>query len=169
MNQIKFLIILSATACFFSCAENKASDEKAASQDIDPRLLYGQWRNATMKLKMNTYKGSDSVFTLNVNENNWEEVMNIRPIRTFFWADNTYNSMHIDLKDSLFYNPAGRWYLKKDSLFMVDTFPQKGPVYKYKLRTDGKTAEFTGLEDLDGDGKADDEYFGTQRRFGNYR
>jgi hypothetical protein len=161
----KSLIVCTLLVALCACGEEEKPVAKPANKTIDPRLIYGQWRNVSMKLHMNTYRGSDSAFTLDVNETNWEQVMNIRPIRTYFWSDNTYNSMHLDLNDSLFYNPAGRWYLKFDSIFMVDTFPKKGPVYKYKLKTNGTIAEFTGVEDLDGDGKADDEYFGTQRRF----
>jgi hypothetical protein len=151
-------VLLVLAVFVFSCREE--------TKAVDPRLLYGQWRNVTMKLHMNTYKGSDSTFNLDVNESNWEKVFNIRPIRTFFWSDGTYNSMHYNLRDSLVYNPSGQWRLVKDSIFMVDTFPVKGPVYKYKLKTDGKMAEFTGVEDLDGDGQADDDYFGTQQHVG---
>jgi hypothetical protein len=51
-----------------------------------------------------------------------------------------------------------------DSLHMMDTFPQVGVVYKYKLKLEGKTATLTGHEDCDRDGKQDDIYNGYYRR-----
>jgi hypothetical protein len=144
----------------FSCSQ--PADHSAA---LLPQQLHGQWRNIYMKLEMDSYKGTDSLKVLEVDERSWESVMKIRPIRTYFWYDGTYNSAHYDLHDSLFYNPAGRWKLVGDSITMVDTFPKPGLTYRYKVALKGDILEFTGKEDLDGDGSADDHYYGTQRRF----
>jgi hypothetical protein len=145
---------------FAACTE----EQSATSAVIRPEQLHGQWRNVYMKLEMRTYKNSDSTKVLEVNEANWEQIMQIRPIRTYFWYDGTYNSLHYDLRDSLIYNPAGRWNLKADTLVMVDTFPDRGLQYRYRVAVSGDMAEFWGIEDLDGDGKADDHYYATQRK-----
>lgn len=97
-------------------------------------------------------------------EHNWETAMKAKPIRTFFKADGTYNSEHRNLNDSIVYNPAGKWSIVGDSLFMMDTFPQEGLSYKYKIKIDGNIAEFRGVEDFDSDGNKDDEYYGSQRK-----
>jgi hypothetical protein len=160
------VFVMTLAALIYSCSEHS---EKTEVKEIDPRLIYGQWRNVYMKLHMNTYRNSDSAFTLEVNEDNWAQIMNIKPIRTFFWSDHTYNSMHINLQDSLVYNPSGHWRLLHDSLFMRDTFPEKRPEFRYKVKLHDRVMEFTGIEDLDADGKADDDYYGTQRQVGTHR
>lgn len=113
---------------------------------------------------MHTFKNSDSTKVLEVMEQNWETVMKAKPIRTFFNADGTYNSEHHNLNDSIVYNPAGKWNVVGDSLFMRDTFPQKGLAYKYRITLDSDIAEFRGVEDFDQDGNKDDEYYGSQRK-----
>ncbi len=124
----------------------------------------GEWRNVDLKIEMKSYKNSDSSKTLEVKESNWELMMNIRPIRTFFKANRRYNSEHINLNDSVIYNPAGRWIIIGDTLHMWDTFPKEGLTYKYKLNFKQNLVEFYSVEDCDGDGKADDLYYGTQRK-----
>src|SRR5688572_19611781 len=143
---------------FFSCSENSTSD-----MPLSQRLV-GEWRNVSLRLDMQTYKNTEDSKVFEVSEEEWEAKMRIRPIRTFFRSDGTYNSEHIDLKDSLVYNPAGKWQVVGDTLVMTDTFPKVGASYKYQLVIKGDLAEFSGVEDSDGDGKADDLYFGTQRR-----
>jgi hypothetical protein len=133
---------------------------------VAPEQLHGQWRNVYLKLEMNSYRNSDSTRVFEVSEEDWEARMGIRPIRTFYWADGTFNSLHYNLDDSLVFSPSGKWWLEKDSLVMLDTFPARGAVYKYQVRLYDGIAEFSGIEDSDGDGKKDDLYYGTQRRYG---
>lgn len=143
---------------FVSCTTDNENKSELSEQ------LIGEWHNTSLKIIMNTYKNSDSTVVLEVSEQNWEEKMNIKPIKTFFRADNSYNSEHYSLKDSLIYNPSGKWEIKGDTLNMWDTFPNKGLRYKYKLTITNNKAEFSGIEDCDNDGKADDNYFGTQKK-----
>ena len=117
-----------------------------------------------MKITMNSYRNSDTIRVIEANETNWNTVLKSQPVRTFFKADGTYNSEHRNMKDSIFYNPAGYWNISGDSLFMRDTFPKKGISYTYWLHIDGRTATFRGSEDFDQDGKRDDDYFGTQKK-----
>lgn len=153
----------------FSCESQQPRQEatEAMPGEILPASrgqLLGEWRNVYTKVTMNTYQNSDSTKVLEVEEADWERVMQVKPIRTFFRQDGTYNSEHRDLNDSIVYNPAGRWTLNGDSLYMTDTFPQKGVSYKYKILVHGDILEFSGYEDFDQDGMKDDVYLGTQRK-----
>ena len=62
--------------------------------------------------------------------------------------------------DSLIYKPEGTWLLDGDTLIMED----HQDTYKYQIFIDGDLAEFNSNVDWDKDGKADDEYFGIQRK-----
>jgi hypothetical protein len=157
---MKYVLIFILTFILLSC-----ETATTARKPVSPEQLYGQWRNEYMKLEMPTYRNGDSLKVLEVNLRNWERVMHIQPIRTYFWYNGTYNSAHYDLNDSLIYNPAGNWLLRNDTLIMTDTFPKRGLQYRYKVSMNGVIAEFSGVEDLDGDGKADDHYYGTQRKY----
>jgi hypothetical protein len=161
MRTLLFVI----PAFLLSCSV-KENDKKV----FDP--LVGEWRNVSMKVEMPTVNNTDSTSTLDVTEANWEQMMQIRTIQTFFKADGTYNSVSTNLNDSIIYNPAGKWSVSGDSILMTDTFPQAGLTYKYRftLREQDVNskkellAEFWGIEDFDQDGKKDDSYYGVQRK-----
>jgi hypothetical protein len=150
---MRLIMVLAAAVLLGGCGEGK----------IEAGQVVGQWKNVYMKLDMPSYKGGDSARSIEVSEKNWEQTMNIRAIRTTYNKDGTYQSPHFNLKDSLFYNPAGHWRLSNDSIIMTDTFPAKGPEYRYALRRNGDTLLFTGIEDMDSDGERDDRYFGKQK------
>jgi len=145
---------------FISCDQNTAVQENVELE----KQLVGEWYNVSMKLTMNTFNNKDTVKIFEVPEGSWEKKMNIRPINTYFKADGTYNSAHMNLEDSVFYNPAGHWTILGDTIIMRDTFPEKGLSYRYKITITDDVVEFTGNEDCDRDGKADDNYYGKQRR-----
>jgi hypothetical protein len=155
-NFLYFILIMALSACHSSpeIPENKVLEKQ----------MYGEWRNSSLRLLMNSYNNTEETKEFIVKEGEWEQKMKIQPIRTFYRADGTYNSEHRSLNDSLIYNPAGRWVILDDTLIMRDTFPEPGLSYRYKLVVKGGQAEFTGIEDCDRDGKADDNYFGIQRR-----
>lgn len=158
-------LFLITSAFLFSCSV-KENNKKIYNP------LVGEWRNVSMKVEMPTVNNTDSTSVVEVTEANWEQLMKIRTIQTFFKADGTYNSVHTNLNDSILYNPAGKWLISGDSIIMTDTFPQAGLTYKYRFtvreqNTTGKKewlAEFWGIEDFDQDGKKDDSYYGVQRK-----
>jgi len=141
------------------------TDKEKSGKRLRPKQLYGQWRNVYLKLEMFSYRNGDSTRVLEVNEKDWEERMGIQPIRTYYWPDGTYNSLHYNLNDSLIFNPSGKWFLRGDSIVMQDTFPELREPYHYKVTLYGDILEFSGTEDCDNDGKRDDHYYGTQRKY----
>jgi len=149
--------------CLFMISCSTTPDEIPENTELEKQLV-GEWRNSSLKLIMNSFSNKDSTKIFEVKEGDWERKMKIQPIRTFYRGDGTYNSEHRTLRDSIIYNPAGRWAILGDTIIMRDTFPEPGLSYRYKIVIKGDVAEFTGMEDCDRDGKADDNYSGTQRR-----
>lgn len=158
---MKYSLVLLSVLGLLSCSNSNKNKE-------GPVPLIGVWFNTYMKVEMQTYKGTDSTKIMEVTDENWEKMMGIKTIETHFRENGTYNSIHRNLKDSIIYNPAGSWNIKGDSLFMKDTFPEKGLSYKYKFVITTKVnqtfAEFWGIEDFDQDGKKDDFYYGRQSK-----
>ena len=159
VNFMKYSrVALLFSVLFVACYSTRQQESKLQQS------LTGEWRNTYLKVIMNSFKNSDTPRILEVNEANWEEKLKGKTIRTFYKQDGTYNSEHRNLKDSIVYNPAGRWMVSGDSLYMTDTFPKRGITYRYKFKITADIAEFWGIEDFDQDGREDDGYYGRQRK-----
>jgi Fe-S cluster assembly iron-binding protein IscA len=157
MNKSFFFLLL--TFCL-SCNNNTKVqvDEKAASMT---KQLTGEWNNLSIRIDMQSKGNSDSNEVFAIERAEWEEKLKIKPIRTFFRADSTWNSAHYNLKDSLVYNPSGKWWVEADKLTMLQDTPSPDTTI-YTVILKGDTASFQCLLDWDNDGKKDDKYFGKQ-------
>ena len=155
---MRIFVFLGPLLLLLGCEEARVENK-----DLSKKLV-GEWRNIELQIRMNTFNNTDSVQYFEANEGNWEEKMKIKPIRTFFYANGTYHSEHRNLKDSIIFDPGGKWVIYGDSLIMTDTFPELGLRYSYKLEIRNSLARFWGREDCDRDGYADDEYYSAQWR-----
>jgi|GEM_PF-650455 len=158
-NNVVHCLLIVLSFALFACDLHSPHGKNSNKSS-----LVGEWKNTYMKVTMESFRNSDSTKIIEVDESNWEEKLKAKTVRTFFREDGTYNSEHRDLNDSIFYNPAGKWRIEGDSLYMTDTFPEKGISYTYWLQVNDSIAEFRGLEDFDQDGNIDDQYIGRQRR-----
>ena len=156
-------------SCVSGQKESKPQETSDQIQEIDEEMDYisqleqqfvGEWSNVSMKVWVKTYNNSDTSFIVDITEDNWELKMNIKPIVTTVYEDGTYMSEFRNSFDSLIYKPEGTWMIDGDTLIMED----HQEVYKYQIFIDGDQAEFKNMVDWDKDGKADDEYFGVQRK-----
>ncbi|HEY5747949.1 MAG TPA: hypothetical protein VIU12_17890 [Chryseolinea sp.] len=123
--------------------------------------LVGEWRNVYLNVTMPTVGNSDSTMTTVCDSSNWEAMLHIKPIHTFFNTDGTYRSEYYTLSDSLFRKSAGTWHVSNDTLIMSES---DGVTYKLHTTIKNNLAEFEGMLDFDEDGKADDHYVGRQRK-----
>ncbi len=167
--RILLLNIILFTA--FSCASGQKEKQAVVIVEADSLVeenylsqleqdLIGVWVNESMRVWVRSYNHSDTSFIVDINEENWDLKMTIKPITTTINADGTYSSEFRNSFDSLIYIPEGTWLLDGDSLIMED----RQDTYKYQVFVDGNRAEFRSIVDWDGDGVADDEYFGVQRK-----
>ncbi|MFY7900624.1 MAG: hypothetical protein ACOVNY_10605 [Chitinophagaceae bacterium] len=90
--------------------------------------LVDSWEIEQLKIVLYSYKGADTSKTVIVNSSEWEKKMKTKNIRTFFYLDGTYHSLHKNFKDSFIYDPSGTWRTLGDSLIIQDTFPKKLPI-----------------------------------------
>jgi hypothetical protein len=140
-----------------SCSDN---DKKTASADLAKQLT-GEWNNIYLKVETVTKQDTGTNETLEVSQDDWEQTLKIKPIRTFFRSDSTWNSAHFNLADSLVYNPGGKWWVNGDTLVMLQNFPVPDTT-NYLVTLNKDTASFSSMVDWDGDKKKDDHYFGKQ-------
>jgi hypothetical protein len=125
--------------------------------------LAGEWRNTYLKVEMNSYQNQDTLVVMIADTSNWEAVIGLKPIRTFFLEDGTYHSDHYSLKDSLLFSAKGSWKMESDTLVMDEVSPAMA-TYRLKTVINQNEVEFAGHLDFDEDGRADDFYVGKQRR-----
>ena len=174
-KHMKYIIIIFLSVFSYSCVSGqKDRNERVISEEIQETEndfdfmsqmeedFIGEWANVSMRVMVRTYNNSDTSFMVDINEDNWELKMNIKPIVTTVFDDGTYISEFRNSFDSLIYKPKGTWIIDGDSLIMED----HQAVYRYQIFIDGDRAEFKSLVDWDNDGKNDDEYFGVQRKQG---
>jgi hypothetical protein len=169
---MRILLFIAASIFFYSCASGqKESREENVETEIGDKEftdyigemeqnLIGKWTNVAMRVRVNTYNKSDTSFIVDINEDNWDLKMTVKPIVTMIYDNGTYESEFRNSFDSLIYKPQGTWMIDGDSLIMKD----HQAVYRYKIFIDGDMAEFKSLLDWDSDGQVDDEYFGVQRK-----
>jgi hypothetical protein len=90
--------------------------------------------------------------------------LGIKPIHTNFLANGTYHSEYYNLKDSIIKKAAGNWIIKGDSITMAQQTPSK-TLYTYHVSISNGYETFHGIIDFDGEGIANDEYYGIQKKF----
>lgn len=153
---MKKYLILATTVFAISC--NNSKEKKT---DTVNSQLIGEWNNISIKIDVQSKNNTDSAELFEVNRPEWETKLKIKPIRSFFRADSSWNSAHYNLSDSLVYNPSGKWWIADGKLIMQQTFPSADTTV-YSLSITKDTATFEALVDWDMDGKKDDKYFGRQ-------
>ncbi|MBL3655718.1 hypothetical protein [Fulvivirga sediminis] len=142
-----------------SCSTPKEKEEKVDASEPLPlqQTLLGEWRNLTLEV---TISDADSDSYLHVPEGKWEEVFQVKPVRTTFNSDSTYTSEYRSLEDSVIMVNTGIWYIEDDSLVYIN----RGQKFKYQVLLEDDEAIFKGYVDWDGDGEVDDFYNGKQKK-----
>lgn len=146
--------------CIIAALLVSSCNDTGGSEQDPNQLLIGKWQNVSLVMTTNSVNNLDSTSVMKVDESNWEEELNIKPIITEFRADSTYTSTYRNLNDSIVGTTKGKWYVKGDSITMIEY----GNPNSYYMELAGDTASFTGYLDWDGDGKSDDYYVGVQKR-----
>jgi hypothetical protein len=155
MNR-RFIIV--AALFIMGCNDNTKTKEQEQSKASE---LIGEWSNTYLRIDIASKRNGDVDEVLEVDRAHWEEKLKIKPIRTFFRADSTWNSAYYNLNDSLLNNSTGKWWIESDTLVFAQEFPNYDTT-KYAFTIKGDTASFQAMLDWDGDGQKDDKYLGTQ-------
>ncbi len=113
-----------------------------------------------MEVTVHSYQNSDSTFVFTISASDWEQQLQMKPVRTRFLADGSYVSEYRGLDDSLLQVSTGTWLVREDSLILAS----EDTSYSFRVSIEDSLGRFSGLVDWDEDGQVDDEYTGIQRR-----
>lgn len=155
----KALIYILLVSFFTACTTDTAPEQSTTSKKDLKEILPGVWESVSIKVTMNTADNSDTSRLFEVPEENWERMLGIKPIRTFYEVDNKYRTEYRN-RDSITNLKRGMWNVFGDTLMLIE--PDVTYQYTVKIQDSG-LAEFRSILDWDGDGQEDDEYIGIQR------
>jgi len=122
--------------------------------------LPGTWETIAFQVNIQSFQNTDSTFTMEIKEGEWESQMQMRPIQTVYELTNKYYSTYKNLSDSVIRIERGIWNVFGDTLLLVSP----DATYTYQFLLQNEKAELRTLLDWDGDGQEDDEYIGIQKR-----
>ncbi len=166
MKKILFGVL--TLTMIYSCSNNSSNptesgtDTTAVTTPLDKQII-GEWRNTSLKVKINTALNSDSTGYIDVDETNWERVLKTKPMKTVFSEDGTYKLADGSIADSTVSVSSGTWYVLNDTIFMNQKQPD-AIFFQYHIGIKDNVATLNGLVDWEGDGKVDDEYNGTLKK-----
>lgn len=128
-----------------------------ASFSIYSQNIIGTWINTELKVD---YEDKEDLL---ISEENWEEKLKIKPIRTTFYPNGKYRSIYRDINDSVVRKVEGRWEIEADSIYLIQMKPEIS-IEKYAYKIEGNIIKFSAVMDFDQDGIVTDKYYGKQKR-----
>ncbi|MEY2950732.1 MAG: hypothetical protein ACO388_06020 [Saprospiraceae bacterium] len=152
---MKSKIVLGLLIFVLSCESDNKSIKTSAGP-IQASNLQGIWENVEIKVEVK----NDSSYLFIVEEDDWQNILQIRPTQSYFYPDQTYRQVFIGLDNSILDTKKGSWFLNQDTLTI--TLPED--TLKYSVRLQKGMLLMRGQVDWNSDGQKNDIYFGKQRQ-----
>lgn len=147
-----------------SCTESTTTKTTTPKAGLDKEACYGIWEGVSFNVIVNSFENNaDSSFVFEVNEADWEQKLQVKPVKTIYLPDSTYIQEFHNLAGDMYDQSKGLWNTYGDTLLLLE----RDATYTYdgKIKTNG-LLELRSLVDWDGDGQEDDEYTATHRLIG---
>jgi hypothetical protein len=152
------LSIVGLTACQSSAAEQETGGKPARPLQEN---LPGTWESVSVQVVVNSAEGDTTEsYVFEVPEEEWARRLGMKPIRSFFFPNNTYRQEFMTVNDSMINVARGIWNAFGDTLMLIEP----DATYQYVVKFDKGMMELRALLDWDGDGLEDDDYLGIHRR-----
>lgn len=160
------IICVLLTLVLWSC--NTTTSEEKAEATKNPTLnrsaFYGVWQAVSLKVTTNgTSEIADSMEVFEVNEQQWEKLLSVKPVLTYFYPDSTYKQEFRNTNGEVYDTIKGLWNVVNERLLLLT--PQA--IYQYNISLKNGISEYNTVLDWDSDGIEDDLYFSTQRLISN--
>jgi len=159
---VVFLLFIGLLSCESGSTTNDGSSAEAEEVVDLKKALPGTWESVSLKVTINSLQNSDSSYVFQVEEENWERKLGVRPVKYFYTPDQKFRRVHYDARDSITEVTRGIWNVFGDTLMMI----AEDATYQYEVSLKNGLSEYRTYLDWDGDGEEDDEYIGVQRLIG---
>ncbi len=152
---MKSKLVLGLLIFVISC---KSEDQpvKNSASSVPESNLQGIWENVEIKVEVK----DDSSYLFIVEEDDWQNILQIRPTQSYFYPDQTYRQVFIGLDNSILDTKKGTWLLNQDTL----TIALPEDTLQYSVRLQKGMLLMRGQVDWNSDGQKNDIYFGKQRQ-----
>ncbi len=162
-KQILYIVLILVLG---ACNKGKGEEETkvAEKQTLNRSAFYGVWQAVSLKVTTNgTSEIADSMEVFEVNEQQWEKLLSVKPVLTYFYPDSTYKQEFRNTNGEVYDTIKGLWNVVNERLLLLT--PQA--IYQYNISLKNGISEYNTVLDWDSDGIEDDLYFSTQRLISN--
>lgn len=148
-------LVLGLLIFVISCKLEDQTVKNSASP-VQESNLQGIWENVEIKVEVK----DDSSYLFVVEEDDWQNILQIRPTQSYFYPDQTFRQVFIGLDNSILDSKKGTWGLNEDIL----TIALPEDTVQYSIRLQKGMLLLRGQVDWNSDGQKNDIYFGKQRQ-----
>lgn len=152
---MKSKLVLGLLIFVISCKSEDQTIKNSASS-VPESSLQGIWENVEIKIEVK----DDSSYLFIVEEDDWQNILQIRPTQSYFYPDQTFRQVFIGLDNSILDTKKGTWLLNQDTL----TISLPEDTLQYSVRLQKGMLLMRGQVDWNSDGQKNDIYFGKQRQ-----
>lgn len=171
--RLLWLVLL----CFLaSCGGRTSSVEQAAMpplftlpeaplvDDVLTNVIIGTWEAHSLSITMPTHGDSDTTRFLQITPENWNEIVGLEPVKTYFLANGQYYAEYYDLDGNLMKRPKGLWVVNGNTLMYDEKEPARNRFFQEVQYLDNNFFQFSFIMDYDGDGELDDKAVSVSRK-----
>jgi lipopolysaccharide export LptBFGC system permease protein LptF len=137
----------------------------ACGESKQPAIdMQGNWESHSLTITMPTWQDGDSTMVITANPENWLEVMQIQPIKSYLNADKTYLAEYRDLAGNLTQRYSGTWSVTGNVVTYYEEFPKPDTFVQTVTKLSEKLYQLQSYMDFDHDGEEDDEAMAIYRK-----
>ena len=151
-----------------SCSQTPVPPAKetcvSPSSDLKNSLV-GTWLSDEIIVGIDTINNSGNSVLLEINKEEYQEKLKLRPIQTVFHANKTYVSAYCTTEGKIIRVTAGKWTIEKNKLNIHQLFPSDQQL-NYRIDLSAGYAQLRSQLDFDGDGNSDDMFYCQMKKIG---
>ncbi len=160
MDRILIVMLLAAA---FACGTGGTKEQAEGDGKPDMKeFLPGTWEMNSLSVLALSHDGiADSVYALQIREQDWLKVFRTQPSQFAFRADNQFRIYYRDIQGNPIDSAKGIWNSFGDTLMLIS--PEETIPYRVRYKP-GSLAEYRAQMDWDKDGEEDDQFQATFRK-----
>jgi len=160
MNRILIVVLLASA---LACGNEPSKEPPNEAGELEMQdFLPGTWEMNSLSVLALSHEGiADSVYSLQIREQDWLKVYRTQPSQYAFRADKKFRIYFRDIEGQPIDSAKGIWNSFGDTLMLIS--PEETIQYRVRYKA-GSLAEYRAQMDWDQDGEEDDQFQATFRK-----